>query len=153
MSVLQRAVQPTFSRNYKKMYKKVSCTCEVVFCSNQTYCFFPVFVAFAAWLALHDFIFCFSKLQISTRASLLALAKSIYYVFTEITVSVLNASSASFPTINIMVPNFQTVCYIHLFINNHGKKKKCSHPFLPQPLLWSSLKHFLKESQNDCKHT
>ena len=31
-----------------------------------------------AWLALHDIIFCFSKLYTLTRASLLALAKSIY---------------------------------------------------------------------------
>ena len=30
-------------------------------------------------LALHDFIFCLSKVQILKRASLLALAKSIYY--------------------------------------------------------------------------
>ena len=37
---------------------------------------FTVLVAFAA-LALHDFIFCLSKLEILSRASLLALAKSI----------------------------------------------------------------------------
>ena len=63
----------------KKSTKKVCYTCKVgFFFATQTYCFFAVFVAVAAWLASHDFIFCFSKLQILTRASLLALAKSIY---------------------------------------------------------------------------
>ena len=73
----------------KKCTKKCA-TSEKFFFANQTYflflfcfVFFFVFiavaVAVAVWLALHDFIFCFSKLQILTRASLLALAKSIYY--------------------------------------------------------------------------
>ena len=45
--------------------KKVCCTCKViVFFGSLDLLFFSlaVFVAVAAWLALHDFIFCFSKL-------------------------------------------------------------------------------------------
>ena len=60
----------------RNVQKKCTASC---FFANQTFFFFfAVFVAVAAGLALPDFIFCFSKLQILTRASLLALAKSIY---------------------------------------------------------------------------
>ena len=39
-------------------------------------------------LALHDFIFCLSKLQVLSRASLLALAKSIcYYSVYELSIA------------------------------------------------------------------
>ena len=110
---------PSSAEITKKCTKKCAARAKLFFQSYQTYSFFAVFVAVAAWLALHDFIFCFCKLQISTTASLLALAKSIYYIFTEITVFALNASSASFPTINIMVLNFQTDlnCLFHSLIH------------------------------------
>ena len=42
--------------------------------------FFTVLRRCLRRLALHDFIFCLNKLWILSRASLLALAKSIYYV-------------------------------------------------------------------------
>ena len=40
--------------------------------------FCTVLVVFTVSLSLHDFMFCLSKLLILRRASLLALAKSIY---------------------------------------------------------------------------
>ena len=43
-------------------------------------CFFFCFTVFVTVASLHDFIFCLNKLQILTRASLLALAKSKYYI-------------------------------------------------------------------------
>ena len=71
------------------MYKKVCCTCKVFFfLDKQTYCFFLLFsLPITALLALHDFIFSFSKLQMSGRASPLALAKFIYQLIQEAFVS------------------------------------------------------------------
>ena len=102
----------------KRNKKKCAARAKLYFVLIRPTAFFAIFVAVAAWLALHDFTFCFSKLQISTRASLLALDKSIYYIFTEITVSVLNASNGSFPTINIIL-NFKTDlnCLFHSLIH------------------------------------
>ena len=61
--------------NGKEMYKKLCCTCKVAFVLIR-----PIF--HRSWclrrLALHDFIFCLSKLEILSRDSLLALAKSVY---------------------------------------------------------------------------
>ena len=64
------------SEKFFLLIRPIFCFCFVLFCF---FVFIAVAVAVAVWLALHDFIFCFSKLQILTRASLLALAKSIYY--------------------------------------------------------------------------
>ena len=58
------------------MYKKVCCTCKVAFCLLDLLLFFHRSL-FLPCLALHDYIFCWSKLLILSRASLLALAKSI----------------------------------------------------------------------------
>ena len=47
--------------NGKEMYKKVCSTCKVVFL-DLLLLFFTALAVFTISLALHDFIFCFSKL-------------------------------------------------------------------------------------------
>ena len=54
------------------MLKKVCCTCKVAI---------VVLVVFTLSLILLDFIFSLRKLQILKGASLLALAKSMYYIY------------------------------------------------------------------------
>ena len=54
------------------MLKKVCCTCKVAI---------VVLVVFTLSLVLLDFIFSLRKLQILKGASLLALAKSMYYIY------------------------------------------------------------------------
>ena len=46
----------------KDVQKKCAARAKLFFCLLDLFLsFFAVFVAVAAWLALHDFIFCFSK--------------------------------------------------------------------------------------------
>ena len=54
------------------MLKNVCCTCKVAI---------VVLVVFTLSLILLDFIFCLRKLQMLKGASLLALAKSMYYIY------------------------------------------------------------------------
>ena len=65
----------------EKCTKKVCCTCKVVFLLIKPTDFFFVCFRCRRCLPVHDLIFCLSKLQILTRASFLALAKSISYTF------------------------------------------------------------------------
>ena len=62
-----------------KCTKKVCCTCKVAFLLIRPIVVFLRSPALPSLLALHDSIFCLNKLKILSRASLLALAKSIYY--------------------------------------------------------------------------
>ena len=61
----------------RNVQKKCAASAKLPFCSLDLLFFFSPFsgVVFAA---LHDFVFCSNKLLISSRASLLALTKSIY---------------------------------------------------------------------------
>ena len=61
--------------NDKEMYKKTCGTCKVVFLLTSSIDFFAVLVLVAV------IVFCLSKTIILTRASLLGLAKLIYYSF------------------------------------------------------------------------
>ena len=71
----------------QKNVQKVCCTCKVVFfffCQLDLLLFFTVLRRCLRCLALHDFLFCLNKLQILSRASFLALVKSIYYIDTSV---------------------------------------------------------------------
>ena len=64
------------------MYKKNVLHMQSYFFPNKTDCSFFDRSCCLLPLALHDFIFCSGKLSILSRASLLALATSIYYTVT-----------------------------------------------------------------------
>ena len=64
----------------KEMYKKCAARATLLFCQLDLLLFFHRSL-FLRRLALHDYMFCWSKLLIVSRASLLALAKSINYSF------------------------------------------------------------------------
>ena len=60
--------------------KKCAARAKLLFCSLDLLLFFTVLRRCLRRLALHDHIFCLNKLyEILSRASLLVLAKSIYY--------------------------------------------------------------------------
>ena len=62
--------------NGKEMYKKVCCRCKFIFLLITSIDFVAVFIA----VVLHDFLFLFTSISL-TRASLVALAKSVYLNF------------------------------------------------------------------------
>ena len=68
------------AKQRQRNVQKVCCTCNVAFLPIR-----PIVVfhrsLFLRRLALHDYMFCWSKLLILSTASLLALAKSINYSF------------------------------------------------------------------------
>ena len=72
--------------NGKEMYKKSVLHVQSCFFANQTYCCFSHRSCCLRRLALHDFVVCLSKLSMLSRASLLALAKSIYIVYPEFSI-------------------------------------------------------------------
>ena len=67
--------------NGKEMYKKMCCTCKVAFLLIRPIVVVP-FSFPLPQLALHEYIFCLANYdEILSRASLVALAKSIYYCY------------------------------------------------------------------------
>ena len=71
------------AKERQKNVQKVCCTCKVVYLLVRPIVVFHRSPALPSRLAWHDFKFCMNKLLILSRASLLALAKSIYYIKTK----------------------------------------------------------------------
>ena len=67
------------AKQSKEMYKKCAARAKLLFCQLDLLFFHRSL--FLRRLALHDYMFCWSKLLMLSRASLLALAKSINYSF------------------------------------------------------------------------
>ena len=88
-SALQQSLD--FSFLAKICTKTCAARAKLFFFANQIFCcFFTVLPRCLRRLALHDFIFCLNKLKILSRASFLAMAKSICYSLLFTTMATVN---------------------------------------------------------------